>query len=98
MRIGLEHDLGRELDLSRRIGRRNHPERRVADVAIGRLEVRAIREVECLAAELQPELFRQLEVLLHSEIELEEARSTNRIAAGRTERTARVGRDRDCRA
>src|SRR5664280_2162417 len=69
-----EHQLQRELDLPRRIGAADGPERRIGDVAGGRPEVRAVQQIEELRAELHGHAFahRDLKALVHTQVPLPE--------------------------
>src|SRR5579883_517035 len=80
------HQLQRELDLPRRIGRADRAERRVRDGRVRKAEVGVVDGVEELAAELQRGPLPDRKLLVDAEVPLVEARSTVSVAARISER------------
>src|SRR6185312_16669311 len=96
--LRLEDDLRSQLQLTSREGARNVAEGSVAHVAIGRLVVDFVEDVERFRAEVEAGTFApQRERLVQTEVGLVEGRSDNHVALRIAERAA-GGWDRDARA
>ena len=84
----LERELYGELNLTCRKRAANCSESRAVDVGVCRLEIRSIEQIKEFGAQFQPccLVYRQPELLMHAQIELEKAVASGDVAPGVAER------------